>query len=91
MKDPFAAFAGVSNLLGEDADVYGGSDSYLRGTDEKKKKKKKSSGTFRLFQDEDDEDDYDYSGIFGTSGKSKSRSDLLKEYTNRFDFSSDFI
>tara|TARA_R100000231_G_scaffold137818_1_gene114858 strand:- start:1541 stop:4930 length:3390 start_codon:yes stop_codon:yes gene_type:complete len=90
MKDPFAAFAGISNILGEDDDIYGGTDEYLTGKDEKEKKR--SSSPFRLFQDTEEEDELDdLSGIFGTSSKSKAGRDLLKEYTNRFSFGNDFI
>ena len=90
MKDPFAAFAGISSILGDDGDIYGGTDEYLTGKDEKEKKR--SSSPFRLFQDTEEEDELDdLSGIFGTSSKSKAGRDLLKEYTNRFSFGSDFI
>ena len=90
MDDPFAAFAGLSNILGEDADFYGGADRDLKGEDEKEKER--SSSPFRLFQDTEEEDELDdLSGIFGTSSKSKAGRDLLKEYTNRFSFGSDFI
>jgi len=92
MKDPFAAFAGLSSILGDDGDIYGGTDEYLTGKDQKEKEKKRSSSPFRLFQDTEEEDDLDdLSGIFGTSSKSKAGRDLLKEYTNRFSFGNEFI
>ena len=81
-KDPFAAFAGISNITGDDADVFGGVDKDLKG-----EKEEEDNNFFRL-NEPDDEDGLD---IFGQYRKSKSAKDLLSSYTKNFNFSRDFF
>ena len=51
--DPFAAFAGISRLTGEDSDIYGGT------TKEEEEKERDVADSFRVFTDDDDDDDDD--------------------------------
>ena len=81
--DPFAAFAGISRLTGEDSDIYGGT------TKEEEEKERDVADSFRVFTDDDDDDDDDES-IFGSYRKTKSGKDILDEYKKSFNFGSFF-
>ena len=81
-RDPFAAFAGISNITGEDSDIFGGVDKDLKG-----EKEEEDDSFFRL-NDPDEEDSLD---IFGQYKKSKTATDLLSDYTKNFKFSSDLF
>ena len=74
--DPFAAFAGISRLTGEDSDIYG-------GTTKEEEKERDVADSFRVFTDDDDDDDED-EGIFDSYRKSKSGQEILSEYTKGF-------
>ena len=80
--DPFAAFAGVSRLTGDDSDIFG-------GTSKKQEDEKDVADSFRIFADDDDDDDEDES-IFGSYRKTKSGKDILDEYKKSFNFGSFF-
>ena len=80
--DPFAAFAGISRLTGEDSDIYG-------GTTKEEEKERDVADSFRVFTDDDDDDDDDES-IFGSYRKTKSGKDILDEYKKSFNFGSFF-
>ena len=77
-SDPFAAFAGITKLTGDDSDIYGG----LYQDDDDDREKKDVADSFRIFPDDDDED----VDIFGSYRKTKSGQDLLNEYKNNFNF-----
>jgi len=79
--DPFAAFAGISRLTGEDSDIYGGT------TKDKEEKERDVADSFRVFTDDDDDDD---ESIFGSYRKTKSGKDILDEYKKSFNFGSFF-
>ena len=81
-KDPFAAFAGISNITGDESDIFGGVDKDLKG------EKEEEDNNFFKLTEPDDEDDLD---IFGQYRKSKSAKDLLSSYTKNFNFSRDFF
>ena len=81
-KDPFAAFAGISNITGDDSDVFGGVDKDLKG------EKEEQEESFFRFNEPDEDADLD---IFGQYRKSKSAKDLLSSYTKNFNFSRDFF
>ena len=80
--DPFAAFAGISRLTGEDSDIYGGT------TKEEEEKERDVADSFRVFTDDDDDDDDE--SIFGSYRKTKSGKDILDEYKKSFNFGSFF-
>ena len=82
--DPFAAFAGVTRLTGDDSDIYGGI------TKEDEEKKKDVADSFRVFLDDDEDDDDENEGVFGTYRKTKSGQDILDEYKRSFSFGSFF-
>ena len=82
--DPFAAFAGISRLTGEDSDIYGGT------TKEEEEKERDVADSFRVFTDDDDDDDDDDESIFGSYRKTKSGKDILDEYKKSFNFGSFF-
>jgi len=77
-SDPFAAFAGITKLTGDDSDIYGG----LYQDDDDDREKKDVADSFRIFPDDDDED----VDIFGSYRKTKSGQDLLDKYKNNFNF-----
>ena len=79
--DPFAAFAGISRLTGEDSDIYGGT------TKDEEEKERDVADSFRVFTDDDDDDD---ESIFGSYRKTKSGKDILDEYKKSFNFGSFF-
>ena len=79
--DPFAAFAGISRLTGEDSDIYG-------GTTKEEEKERDVADSFRVFTDDDDDDDDE--SIFGSYRKTKSGKDILDEYKKSFNFGSFF-
>jgi hypothetical protein len=81
--DPFAAFAGISRLTGEDSDIYG-------GTTKDEEKERDVADSFRVFTDDDDDDDDDDESIFGSYRKTKSGKDILDEYKKSFNFGSFF-
>jgi len=81
--DPFAAFAGISRLAGEDSDIYGGT------TKDEEKKEKDVADSFRIFSDYDD-DDEEGGSIFGSYRKTKSGQDILNEYKKSLNFGSFF-
>ena len=82
--DPFAAFAGVSRLTGDDSDIFG-------GTSKKQEDEKDVADSFRIFADDDDDDDDDEDeSIFGSYRKTKSGKDILDEYKKSFNFGSFF-
>ena len=81
--DPFAAFAGISRLTGEDSDIYGGT------TKDEEEKERDVADSFRVFTDDDDDDDDDES-IFGSYRKTKPGKDILDEYKKSFNFGSFF-
>ena len=76
--DPFAAFAGVAKLTGDETDIFG--QKVKGGTDDEDKR-----DTFRLFSDDDDDDN-----LFSSYKKTKSGQDILDEYTKGFSFGSFF-
>jgi len=77
-SDPFAAFAGVAKLTGDETDIFG---QKIKGdTDDEDKR-----DTFRLFGDDDDDDN-----LFSSYKKTKSGQDILDEYTKGFSFGSFF-
>ena len=80
--DPFAAFAGISRITGDDSDIFG-------GTSEEQEDEKDVADSFRIFADDDDDDDEDES-IFGSYRKTKSGKDILDEYKKSFSFGSFF-
>ena len=80
--DPFAAFAGISRLAGEDSDIFGGTS--------KEKEKEDVADSFRVFSDDDDDDDDEDESIFGSYRKTKSGQDILNEYKKSFNFGSFF-
>ena len=77
-SDPFAAFAGVAKLTGDETDIFG--QKIKEGTDDEDKR-----DTFRLFGDDDDDDN-----LFSSYKKTKSGQDILDEYTKGFSFGSFF-
>jgi len=79
--DPFAAFAGISRLTGDDSDIYGGT------TKDEEEKERDVADSFRVFTDDDDDDD---ESIFGSYRKTKSGKDILDEYKKSFNFGSFF-
>ncbi len=81
--DPFAAFAGISRLAGEDSDIYGGT------TKDEEKKEKDVADSFRIFPDDDD-DEEEGGSIFGSYRKTKSGQDILNEYKKSLNFGSFF-
>ena len=81
--DPFAAFAGVSRLTGDDSDIFG-------GTSKEQEDKKDVADSFRIFADDDDDDDDEDESIFGSYRKTKSGKDILDEYKKSFNFGSFF-
>lgn len=80
-NDPFAAFAGVSRLVGDDSDIFGGTDK------EEKEEKKDVADSFRIFADDDDDED---ESIFGTYKKTKSGQNILDDYKKGLGFDSFF-
>ena len=83
-SDPFAAFAGITKLTGDDSDIYGGVDK----DDDDDKKEKDVADSFRIFADTDDDDEDE--SIFGSYRKTKSGQDILDEYKKGFSFGSFF-
>ena len=81
-SDPFAAFAGVTRLTGDDSDIYGGVDK------DDEDNEKDVADSFRLFSDDDDDDED--GSIFGSYRKTKSGQDILNEYKKSFNFGSFF-
>ena len=81
-SDPFAAFAGVTRLTGDDSDIYGGVDK------DDEDKQKDVADSFRIFSDDDDDDEDE--SIFGSYRKTKSGQDILNEYKKSFSFGSFF-
>jgi len=82
-EDPFAAFAGISSLTGDDSDIYGGTTK-----DEEERKERDVADSFRVFAADDDDDDDE--GIFDSYKKTKSGQDILDEYKKSFNFGSFF-
>ena len=80
-SDPFAAFAGITRLTGDDSDIYGGVDK------DDEDKDKDVADSFRIFSDDDDDED---ESIFGSYRKTKSGQDILNEYKKSFNFGSFF-
>ena len=76
-SDPFAAFAGISQLTGGDSDLFGGTTK----EDTDKEDDASVADSFRLFADDDDDDD---DSIFGKYKKTKSGQEILSEYTKSF-------
>ena len=81
-EDPFAAFAGISSLTGDDSDIYGGTTK-----DEEEREERDVADSFRVFAADDDDDD---EGIFDSYKKTKSGQDILDEYKKSFNFGSFF-
>ena len=75
-SDPFAAFAGISQLTGGDSDLFGGTTK----EDTDKEDDVSVADSFRLFADDDDDDD----SVFGKYKKTKSGQEILSEYTKSF-------
>ena len=74
-SDPFAAFAGISQLTGSDSDIYGGT---TEDTDSDRDEDEDDS--FRLFGDDDDDSFSPFSGY----KKTRAGQDLLDKYTKSF-------
>jgi len=74
-SDPFAAFAGVSQLAGSDADLFGGT---TEDTDDDQDEDEDTS--FRLFDDDDDDSFSPFSGY----KKTRAGQDILDRYTKSF-------
>ena len=83
-SDPFAAFAGITRLTGDDSDIYGSVDK----DDDDDRKERDVADSFRIFPDDDDDDDDE--GIFDSYKKTKSGQDILNEYKKSFSFGSLF-
>jgi len=77
-SDPFAAFAGISQLTGSDSDIYGGT---TEDTDSDRDEDEDDS--FRLFGDDDDDDDDSFSPFSGYK-KTRAGQDILDKYTKSF-------
>ena len=75
-SDPFAAFAGISQLTGSDSDIYGGT---TEDTDSDRDEDEDDS--FRLFGDDDDDDSF---SPFSGYKKTRAGQDLLDKYTKSF-------
>ena len=80
-NDPFAAFAGITRLTGDDSDIYGGVDK------EEEEEEKDVADSFRIFADDDDDED---ESIFGTYKKTKSGQNILDDYKKGLGFDSFF-
>ena len=74
-SDPFAAFAGVSQLAGSDSDLFGGT---TEDTDDDQDEDEDTS--FRLFDDDDDDSFSPFSGY----KKTRAGQDILDRYTKSF-------
>ena len=74
-SDPFAAFAGISQLTGSDSDIYGGT---TEDTDSDRDEDEDDS--FRLFGDDDDDSFSPFSGY----KKTRAGQDILDKYTKSF-------
>ena len=72
-SDPFAAFAGITQLTGSDSDIYGGPLDTDPDRDEDE------DNSFRLFGDDDDS-----FSPFGGYKKTRAGQDLLDKYTKSF-------
>ena len=75
-SDPFAAFAGISQLTGSDSDIYGGTTEDT-GSD----RDEDEDDSFRLFGDDDDDDSF---SPFSGYKKTRAGQDLLDKYTKSF-------
>lgn len=75
-SDPFAAFAGISQLTGSDSDIYGGT---TEDTDSDRDEDEDDS--FRLFGGDDDDDSF---SPFSGYKKTRAGQDLLDKYTKSF-------
>ena len=74
-SDPFAAFAGVSQLAGSDSDLFGGTTEDTDDQDEDE------DSSFRLFDDDDDDDSF---SPFSGYKKTRAGQDILDRYTKSF-------
>ena len=74
-SDPFAAFAGISQLTGSDSDIYGGTTEDT-GSD----RDEDEDDSFRLFGDDDDDSFSPFSGY----KKTRAGQDILDRYTKSF-------
>ena len=75
-SDPFAAFAGISQLTGSDSDIYGGTTEDTDDAD----RDEDEDDSFRLFGDDDDDDSFSPFGY----RKTRAGQDLLDKYTKSF-------
>jgi hypothetical protein len=75
-SDPFAAFAGISQLTGSDSDIYGGTTEDT-GSD----RDEDEDDSFRLFGDDDDDDSF---SPFSGYKKTRAGQDILDRYTKSF-------
>ena len=73
-SDPFAAFAGISQLTGSDSDIYGGTTE-----DTTSDRDEDEDDSFRLFGDDDDS----FSPFSGYK-KTRAGQDILDKYTKSF-------
>ena len=74
-SDPFAAFAGISQLTGSDSDIYGGTTE-----DTTSDRDEDEDDSFRLFGDDDDDSFSPFSGY----KKTRAGQDILDRYTKSF-------
>ena len=74
-SDPFAAFAGISQLTGSDSDIYGGTTE-----DTTSDRDEDEDDSFRLFGDDDDDSFSPFSGY----KKTRAGQDILDKYTKSF-------
>ena len=76
-SDPFAAFAGISQLTGSDSDIFGGTTD---DTDSDRDEDEDEDDSFRLFGDDDDDSFSPFSGY----KKTRAGQDILDRYTKSF-------
>ena len=80
-SDPFAAFAGISQLTGSDSDIFGGTTD---DTDSDRDEDEDEDDSFRLFGDDDDDDDDDSFSPFSGYKKTRAGQDIVDRYTKSF-------
>ena len=77
-SDPFAAFAGISQLTGSDSDIFGGTTD---DTDSDRDEDEDEDDSFRLFGDDDDDDSF---SPFSGYKKTRAGQDIVDRYTRSF-------
>ena len=77
-SDPFAAFAGISQLTGSDSDIFGGTTD---DTDSDRDEDEDEDDSFRLFGGDDDDDSF---SPFSGYKKTRAGQDIVDRYTRSF-------